>query len=353
MRIFRKMAAAISSALFIAVLSVNVSAEKVVGFDYAPAGDDFVYYDFTADDGATGMLTFTKDGDGNLLFSSYEIKSPVPKSPEDFPDCGYPEFFDEQDFYDYVDGLSENDGGSLNYTGIIAKFNVDFDPPLSDGTFSMEGGKYYIVNFETMTVSYVGAYCEYTATLSGEEEEEYATAYCQCTAEDGIEFGLFFDHTENGGLEYMGWETEEYVSEVDYAYSTDENSRVIVSSIVVGEVDTGRPLYSDPDMIPLAANEVLAEVEVVQYVEDEAGQAAARLNIKKYYVITVDGMNSTVHYAGFSYEAVNMYPDFEPSADSNWLDGETTSPNTGNSDGYLSAMLAAAALAVLAKCTKK
>lgn len=93
------MAEAVFSAVIIAVLSVNVSAEKVVGFDYAPAGENFVYYDFTAEDGAVGKLIFTKDGDGNLLYSSYEIDSPAPKSPEDFPDGEYPTFTYDSDFF--------------------------------------------------------------------------------------------------------------------------------------------------------------------------------------------------------------------------------------------------------------
>lgn len=347
MKIFKKTAAALFSAVLISVLFVNVSAENVVGYDYAPAGDDFVYYDFTAEDGAVGKLIFTKDGDGNLLYSSYKIDAPTPKSPEDFPNSDYQVFFDENEFFDYVDGLSSGD--SPQYAGIVSKFEVEFDPPVNN-VISMEGEKYYIADFETMTVSYAGysIVCEEVA----EEYPQGETLYRECTAEDGMKFGLFFDRTENG-LEYAGWENEMKVSEVDYAYSTDENSRVIISSIVVGEIDIGRPLYSDPDMIPLEANEQLAVIDAVQYIEDELGRTAALLNIKKYYVITVDGMDSTVRYAGCSYKAVDMYTDFEPDDDSNWSEGATKSPNTGNSGGCLNTMLAAAAIAVLAKRTEK
>lgn len=352
MKIFKKIMAAVSSALLVAALCTSVTAEEVVGFDYAPAGGNYVYYDFTADDGATGTLTFTKDEDGNLLFSSYKIDAPVPKNLKDFPD-GYSCFMDDFDFWDYLYEFAEKNGKDPylpNCTGIVAKFNVDFDPPLSDGTLSMSGGKCYIADLETMTVSYVGYFCEYTEDLS--ENDADNAVYCEYRAEDGTWFGLHFAPLENGELEFTGCESEDPLN-VGYAYSTDENSRIIISSIAVEEVDTGYTLYSDPDMIPLAANEVLVSTDVEQYVEDGSGRLAAVLNIKKYFVITVDGMNSTVRYAGCSYNAVDMYPYSEPSPDSNWSDGETTSPNTGNGSRYLNIMLAAAGLAVLAKRAKK
>lgn len=348
MKIFKKTVAALFSAVLISVLSVNASAEKVVGYDYARAGDDFVYYDFTAEDGAVGRLIFTKDGDGNLLYSSYEIDAPAPKNPEDFPESDCQGFFDVNEFFDYVDGLSAGD--TPRYAGIFSKFEVEFDPPVNN-VISMEGEKYYIADFETMTVSYAGYSAVYTEISDPTlDEEDYVTV--EYTAEDGTSFTLYFDPEENGGLKYSG-SLSETPPNVDYSYSTDENSRVIISSIVIGEADAGRPLYSDPDMIPLEANEQLVVIDAEQYVEDEAGWLAAVLNIKKYFVVTVDGMDSTVRYAGCSYEAVDMYPYFEPSYDNFWTEGATTSPKTGNGGGWSSVMLAAAAIAVLAKRIEK
>lgn len=237
MKIFRKIAAIISSALLVATLCTSVSAEEVVGFDYAPAGGNYVYYDFTADDGATGTLTFTKDEDGNLLFSSYKIDITVPENPEDIQQS----FFSDYDFWDYLNDFAEKNGKTPRppyYTGITADFEVKFDPPLSDGMVSMSGSKCYIVDFETMTVSYAGAYCIYEEIVSDYEESDNVYEY---TAEDGVKFYLYFNK-ESG--EYSGCSS----NVVDFDYAIDN----INGTVTILDVDTGYKLYSDPDDIPLA-----------------------------------------------------------------------------------------------------
>lgn len=356
MKIFKKLAAALFSAVIIAVLSVNVSAEKVVGFDYAPAGDDFVYYDFTAEDGATGTLTYIKDDEGNLWFSSYKIDVPPPENPKDFPnytapDKDFQQFDDNTDFFEYFETNFQKSNENKLFETIVSKFDVDFYPILSDGTFAMSGGKCYIADIENMTVNYVGYYAEYMDSPYYNCISEYNDKYCECTAEDGSKINILFNAAENGGLEYMGYEAE--AAPFDFSYSKDENSQVIISSITVGDIDTGYTLYSDPDMIPLAANEVLAEAETEQYVDEESEFPPAIIEMKKYFVITLNGMNSKVRYAGCSYEVIAIAPEFWQSSDTDWSDSATTSPKTGNSGGYLSVMLAAAVIAVLAKRTEK
>ncbi|MDE6710031.1 MAG: hypothetical protein K2J76_06040 [Oscillospiraceae bacterium] len=359
MKFFKKIAAAVSSALLVAALCTSVSAENVIGFDYAPAGDNFKYYDFTAEDGAEGTLVYTADNDGNLYFSSYKIDAPAPESPEDFPnytdpDGGYKEFTDDSEFFNYLDELSEKDGKNLNYVGIVSKFDVSFNPILSDGTFSMYGGKCYIADIEAMTVSYVGYYAEFMDSPSYNCVIWYNEKYCECTAEDGSKITIMFNALDNGGLEYVGCEISAAPID-DYAYSTDsDTSQIIISSVTVGEIDTGYTLYSDPDMIPLAVNEVLAEAEVECYVDDGSEFPPAVIEMKKYFVITLNGMNSTARYAGSSYEVMAIAPEFwQPDPASDFLDGETTSPKTGNGGGYMNIMLAAAGLAVIAKLAKK
>lgn len=78
-----------------------------------------------------------------------------------------------------------------------------------------------------------------------------------------------------------------------------------------------------------------------------------RCKRQEFYVVTIDGINSKVRYMGHSAEySYREYGSQEIDTNSNFLDGETTSPKTGNSGGYLSIMLAAAGLAVLAKRIK-
>lgn len=347
MKFLKKLAAITAAAAAIFAMSATAFSEELAGFDFAPAGGEYKYYDFTAEDGASGQLCFTVDDEGKLYFSSYKINAPEPKSSDDFPDAADSEgnyiiFEDAEEFYDYVEKTKDE----LRYLPIVEKFDVSFDPP-SNYVIRMYGGKCYIADLETKTVNYAGFYA-----LNEEAASDYVEPQdvCEFTAEDGAKFYIYFDKDDG---KYIGYEAEENVSNVDYAYSTDENSRIIISSIVVGEVDTGYTLYSNSAEIPLADNEVLAEIDVEQYVEDESGRLAAVLNIKKYYVITIDGMYSTVRYAGCSYSAVDMYSDFEPSPDSDWSDGATVSPKTGSGGNFFAVMLAAAGLAVLAKCAKK
>lgn len=81
---------------------------------------------------------------------------------------------------------------------------------------------------------------------------------------------------------------------------------------------------------------------------------------KKFYVVTVDGMNSKVRYMGHSaeYRYISLsgsYEDTFPLAgtgSSQQAEVATTSPKTGNGGEYLKIMLAAAGLAVLAKRAK-
>lgn len=337
MKIFKKIAAALSSALLVATLCMGVSAEEVVGFDYAPAGGNYVHYDFTAEDGATGTLTFTKDEDGKLWFSSYQIDIPVPKSPEDV----HQNFFNDSDFGDYLNEFAAKNGKTPYppyYTSISADFEVKFDPPLSDGMVSMSGSKCYIVDFETMTVSYAGTYCIYEEIVSDYEETDNV---CEYTAEDGAKFYLYFN--KKGG--YSGCEFEV----VDFDYAIDN----INGTVTLLDVDTGYKLYSDPDDIPLAENDVLADVDF-EYTVEVSEQLICVVSGKKFYVVTVDGINSKVRYMGHSAEY--SYREKGSSAidpNSDFSDGKTTSPKTGNSGGYLNIMFAAAGLAVLAKCAKK
>ena len=125
MKIFKKIAAAVSSAVLVAVFGINVSAEKVVGFDYAPAGGNIANYEFIADDGTEGWLYFTVDDDGNIWFSSYDIGLLIPQDPNDVHNCmnfdgDYQEFTSSQDFFDYVDELEK----------ITAKANIFAMPVL-------------------------------------------------------------------------------------------------------------------------------------------------------------------------------------------------------------------------------
>lgn len=350
MKIFRKIAAIISSALLVATLCTSVSAEEVVGFDYAPAGDNFVNYDFTADDGATGTLTFTKDEDGNLLFSSYKIDISVPENPEDFPDGDYQYFMSDSDFYDYLNEFAAKNGKTPRppyYTGIVADFEVEFDQPLSDDTVSMSGGKCYIVDFETMTVSYAGAYCIYGGGIVSDYEESY-NVY-EYTAEDGAKFYLYFSK-ESG--EYKGCLNDE--AEFDYAIDN------VNETVTLLDVDTGCKLYSDPDMIPLEDNDVLVDVDF-EYTVDVSDHLICVVSGRKFYVVTVDGMNSKVRYMGHSaeYKYISLsgsYDDTFPSegtGSSQQAEVAAASPKTGNGGGYLKIMLAAAGLAVLAKFAKK
>ncbi|MBD5139399.1 MAG: hypothetical protein HDT24_08840 [Ruminococcus sp.] len=359
MKLFKQFSAMMIAVSAAAALSLNVSA-GVVGFDYAPAGGNIANYEFTADDGTEGWLYFTIDDDGNIWFSSYDIGLLIPQDPNDVHnrmnfDGDYQEFTSSQDFFDYVDELEKENGESkyIRYAGLVAEFDRKFDPP-SDGIISMSGGRCYVADFENDTVSYAGYYVVYEEAAA--EYPESDTVYRKCTAEDGSRFILYFDSLENGRVKYTGWEAE-IAPNGGYAYSTDENSEVIFSSItpgIIDELESGQKLYSDPDMIPLAENEVLAEGEAEEYVEDVSGAVIASIKTKKYFVITVDGMDSTVRYAGCSYEIVRTAPEFEqPDPASDFSDGATASPNTGNGGGYLNIMLAAAGLAVLAKRAKK
>lgn len=346
MKILKKLASITAAAAAIWIMSANVFAEESMS--------EFVYREIIADDGAKIELCLQEDENGALWCASSIVEAPQPKNPWDFPEGDYEIFLSSQDFYDYMYKF-ETEHIGRHYTSAIAEFYVSFDPPLDfNGIITqMDGGKCYIIDLDEMSAWLAGYYCAWEEMKEDAEYPESEMRYCEYVAEDGTKLALLFILTENGGLEYVGCEPEENVSNVDYAYSVDENSRVIISSIVVGEVDTGYTLYSDPDMIPIADNEVLASIDVEQYVEDESGRLAAVLNIKKYYVITIDGMDSTVRYAGCSYSAVDMYSDFEPSPDSDWSDGATVSPKTGSGGNFFAVMLAAAGVAVLAKCAKK
>lgn len=341
MKIFKKIAAAVSSALLVVTLCTSVIAEEVVGFDYAPAGENFVHYDFTAEDGATGTLTYTKDGDDKLYFSSYKIDAPAPESPDDFPnykdpDKGYRDFDGDEDFFNYFEEVRENSENKL-FEAIIAKFNVEFDPPIND-VLRIEGGKCYIADLETMTVHYVGFYCIYEAIDLDDAEPDNVYEY---TAEDSAKFYLYFNK-ESG--EYSGCVSEI----VDFDYAIDN----INGTVTLLDVDTGYKLYSDPDDIPLAENEILVDVDF-EYTVDVSEYLICVVSGKKFYVVTIDGINSKVRYMGHSAEySYREYGSQEIDTNSNFLDGETTSPKTGNSGGYLSIMLAAAGLAVLAKRIK-
>lgn len=344
MKIFKKITAVLSSALLVAALCTSVSAEEVVGFDYAPAGDNFVYYDFTAEDGATGTLTYTKDEEGNLYFSSYEIDAPTPESPVDFPDFkepdkGYQQFDGNQDFIEYFETNVQKSGENKLFEAIIVELDVRYDPPLSDGTFSMECSKYYIADLENKTVNYVGFYCISEAIVT---ETANPDNVCEYTAEDGAKFYLYFNK-ESG--EYSGCVSEV----VDFDYAIDN----INGTVTLLDVDTGYKLYSDPDDIPLAENEILVDVDF-EYTVDVSEHLICVVSGKKFYVVTIDGINSKVRYMGHSAEySYREYGNQEIDPNSNFSDGETTSPKTGNGGGYLKIMLAAAGLAVLAKFAKK
>lgn len=357
MKIFKKIAAAVSSAVLAAALCTTVNAEEVVGFDYAPAGDNFEYYEFTAEDGAEGTLVYTVDNDGKLYFSSYKIDAPAPENPKDFPnykdpDKGYRQFDDDQDFFEYFAEVQES-GENRMFEAIIVKFDVSFDPILSDGTFSMYGGKCYIADLENKTVNYAGYYAEFMDSPSYNCIVEYNEKYCECTAEDGSKITIMFNALDNGGLEYIGCEIS--AAPIDYAYSTDsDTSRIIISSVTVGDIDTDYKLYSDPDKIPLAVNEVLAEAEVECYVDDGSEFPPAVIEMKKYFVITLNGMNSKARYAGSSYEVIAIAPEFwQPDPASDFSDGKTSPPNTGNQNSFFAVTLAAAGLAAIAKFAKK
>ncbi|MDE7289574.1 MAG: hypothetical protein K2N71_08775, partial [Oscillospiraceae bacterium] len=333
---------AISSAVLVAVLGINVSAEEVVGFDYAPAGGNFVRYDFTAEDGATGTLTYTKDEDGKLYFSSYTIDAPAPESPKDFPnykdpDKGYWESDIEQGFAEYFAGVQENNENRL-FEAIVVKFDVSFDPPIDD-VIRIEGGKCYVADLEAMTVHYVGFYCIYESI---ELEDAEPDDVCEYTAEDGAKFYLYFSK-ESG--EYSGCVSEE--GEMDFAIDN------VSGTVTFFDVETGYKLYSDPNDIPLAENEVLVDVDFEKdvFVSDHIICAVSG---KKFYVVTLDGMNSKVRYMGHSAEySYREYGNSPSAPNSDFSDGATTAPKTGNGGGYLNIMLAAAGLAVLAKRAKK
>lgn len=349
MKIFKKIAAAVSSAVLAALLGTSVSAEEAAGFDYAPAGDNFVYYDFTAEDGAAGTLTYTEDGDGKLYFSSCKIDSPDPENSEDFPnytdpDGGYKVFAGDSEFFNYVDELSERDGKNLNYVGIVSKFDVDFDPP-SHSVISMSGSKCYIADVEAMTVSYAGYYAEF-ANIAAEYPEN-DTFYCECRAEDGQVFVLYFDSV---GENYTGYETAlDCYDPLPFNYVIDN----INGTVTLLDIDTGYELYSDKDGIPLAENEILTAIDFVGRV-DVNEDIRCCIKGQSFYVITLNGMNSTVRYMGHSAEysyQEKVRQETDPNSD--FSDGETISPKTGNSGGYFNIMLAAAVMAVLAKYIKK
>lgn len=368
MKILKKLSAIAAVLAVMPLMSANVFADM---FDDNTLEDDgeVVYeageyvepddvYECTAEDGSKFYLYFDKESGE---YDGYEAE--------------YGEF-------DYaIDNINQ----TVTFLEVETGYALYSDPaeiPLAEGEILVElpferhieitdmllcvvsGTKYYVVTVggADSKVRYMGHSAEYRYIEDAyecDEQEEQESGWiprnwtgCNVTAEDGMRFGLIFKPAENGELEYIDWEAEEVVSDEDYAYSVDENSRIIISSITVGEIDTGYTLYSDPAEIPLADNEVLAEVDNYQYIEDDLGRLAALLEIKKYYVITVDGMDSTVRCAGCSYNAVDMYSDFEPSPDSNWLDGTTTSPKTGSGGNYFAVMLTAAAIGAVAKKCK-
>lgn len=343
MKIFKKLSAAAAALAAVLVMSVNVSAEKVVGFDYAPAGGNFVYYDFTAEDGAAGTLKFTKDGNGDLYFSSYEIDAPAPESPVDFPefkepDKGYRQFGGNDDFFSYFEEVRESSENGL-FEAIVVKFDLSFDPPLSDGTFSMDCAKYYIADLESKTVRYAGSYCLSEAIVP-ETEEAYNV--CERRAEDGAKFYLYFNKKSGG---YSGCEAET----VYFDYAVDN----INGTVTLLDVDTGYKLYSDPDDIPLGDNDILVEVDFEQEAE-VSGRILCVVSGKRFYVVTVDGINSTVRYMGHSAEySYREYGNSAIDPNSDLSDGETASPDTGNGNSFFAVMLAAAGMAFLAKYAKK
>lgn len=247
-------------------------------------------------------------------------------------------------FFDYVDGLSEKDGKDLNYAGIISKFEVEFDPPINH-VISMGGGKCYIADVENMTVSYAGYYVEYETVA--EEYPENEMLHLECTAEDGETFVLYFDgNWEN----YSGYEIAlDCYEPLPFNYVID-NINGIVTLL---DIDTGYKLYSDKDDIPLAENEILAVIDFESGI-DVSENIRCVVDGQSFYVITLNGADSTVRYMGHSAEySYREYSSPVIDPNSNFSDGTTASPNTGNSGGYLSVMLAAAVIAVLAKRTEK
>lgn len=313
MKIFKKIAAAVSSTLLVATLCTSVSAEKVVGFDYAPAGDNFEYYEFTAEDGAEGTLVYTVDNDGKLYFSSYKIEAPEPESPEDFlnytdPDGGYKVFIGDLEFFNYIDNLSEKDGKNLNYVGIVCKFDVDFDPP-SHSVISMSGSKYYIADVEAMTVSYAGYYTESVDIAA--EYPESDMFYSECTAEDGTKFRLNFDYDCWGAVD-----VDVEPAPIDYVIDLAEKR------VSIPDIDTGYPPY-DGGIVPTGDNEFAMSIEiddivkvsehVTCYVKGERVYVIDKLNAKARYVgytaeykyIEYDNENNTVYCIGKTEDGAN------------------------------------------------
>ena len=290
MKIFKKMAAALSSAVIAAAfLCTSVSAEEVVGFDYAPAGENFVHYDFTAEDGATGTLTYTEDEDGKLYFSFYEIDAPDPENSEDFlnytdPDGGYKVFIGDLEFFNYIDDLSEKDGKNLNYVGIVCKFDVDFDPP-SHSVISMSGSKYYIADVEAMTVSYVGYYTE--SVDIAEEYPESDTFYSECTAEDGTKFRLNYDYDCWGAVD-----VDVEPAPIDYVID-HANKKVSIP-----DIDTGYPPY-DGGIVPTGDNEFAMSIEIDDVVK-VSEQVTCYVKGERVYVI--DKLNGKARYVGYTAE---------------------------------------------------
>lgn len=289
MKIFKKITAIISSAMLLATLCTSVSAEEVVGFDYAPAGENFVNYDFTAEDGAAGTLTYTKDEDGNLYFSSYEIDAPTPESHEDFPnytdsECDYHVFTDESEFFKYLDELSEKDGKNLNYVGIVSKFDVEFASPLNH-VIAMGGGKCYIADVENMTVGYAGYYKEYTAVE--EEYPENGTFYCECTAEDGTKFRLNYDYDCWGAVD-----VDVEPAPIDYVID------LASKRVSIPDIDTGYPPY-DGGIVPTGDNEFAMSVEIDDVVK-VSEQVTCYVKGERVYVI--DKLNGKARYVGYTAE---------------------------------------------------
>ena len=345
MKIFKKLSAITAALAAALVMSVNVSAEENDGRDY-------VYRDLIAEDGAIIHICYSADENGELWFSSGTIDAPVPKDPDDFlnnadPDGDYQVFMSGEDFIDYIEELPDikNTGRDIRYVSKIAEFDVEFDPPINDVT-RIYGGKCYIADLEKMTAHYVGYYLVWEEIAVKYEEPNDVYEY---TAEDGAKFYLYFSK-ESG--EYNGCLSDE--AEFDYAIDN------INGTVTILDVDTGYKLYSDPDDIPLAENEVLLDIDFEKDVE-VSDHLICVVSGKKFYVVTVDGINSTVRYMGHSaeYRYISLsvsYDDTSPVGGTGSFqqpDGATASPKTGNGGEYLKIMLAAAGLAVLAKFAKK
>ncbi len=285
--------------LFAAAAALMLTAAPV----YAESETNEVYKTETAD-GAVFSLYYSEDAEGRLVYDSYCITEVrVMESADEFLALG--------------ESCSSDDISLAGSEMLIYEdFSCDFDE--TEGIIGIEGTKFYVIDKDAHTVRYAGAdYITEEIISSDENEMEYDTA--EIKAEDGTSGHVYVydDYSD------IGWE-------IGFADPADASDFPEYSG------GSGK-YYSRSADIVLGENEELIEYEFS--FSDANGHV---ISGKKFYIITSDGINSSLRYAGHE-----ITDDIIPQSD-----GASCAPETG-SKSVLPIMAAASAAMAAARSRKK